>query len=155
MPIHVLIQLLFKIHRNWKPSITLKKIQPTIHTQMQLTQFLLSNHHNLLNEAQWSTGKCRAICKYFLIENLFCVSAVSNLSWGLFSPHKTCKQVLHWSPWPRPLFFLLCTTTLPNYRSISLLSKSILLLLLLVTFITQSGTKNGEHTEIMDISQLS
>lgn len=104
---------------------------------------------------EWSTVKYREMQSnlwvYFLIANLFCVFAVSNLSWGLFRPHKTCKQGLHWSPWPRPLFFLLFTNYITKLQEhlneCSELSESVLLLLPLVAFITQSGKTSGEHTE--------
>lgn len=54
----------FQDTQKLKTFNNIKKInQPTRCKQMQLTKFVLPNHHRWMNEAQWSTGKCRAIFK--------------------------------------------------------------------------------------------
>lgn len=139
-------------------SITLKKInQPTDHAHINAIDSISVVQPPQFNE--WSTVKYRAMQTnlqvQFLIEFSFCLCAVSNLSsevclGPIKHARKPCTEIHDLEP-----SSYCALTTLPNYRSISLLSESALLLLLLVAFITHCGTKNGEDSEHMDIPQPS
>lgn len=87
VPIHVLIQLLFKRHAEAEVkhpvTVSIKKTQTHPHKNAIHSILVVQTpQYNEWIQAQWSTGKHRAVCKCSFDREgfFFCIYAVSNLS---------------------------------------------------------------------------